>query len=312
LDDILFSVMENPKLLKTITRNRFGSLTIKIRSLLTGFLNGKNEQVERMVNAFDATYVDKSSALLYLKAYFAFQCRHYEQAKEFSQRALEIRPKAYPVLHLMGSIAQNLIKNEEAVRWYRLALEINPASYTSRMNLAMLRSGLCDNEAALEHLEAIARDYPNKPIVMHNYGLVLARAGDFLKALKTYEKNIFPTMKLVNSVSGYYYNCLFAIDEMTEDISEKHKKIGKHASNAFPAKPFPLQQSKRKKIKVGYLSGDFKRHSCAFFLEPIIRNHSDSFETHCLSLTTTKDKITAHFANICDQFHHLEALSVKR
>lgn len=55
------------------------------------------------------------------------------------------------------------------------------------------------------------------------------------------------------------------------------------------------------KLRIGYLSGDLRDHSIAFFLEPLLAHHDRAaFEIHCYSTNRTDDDITARLKTHAD------------
>jgi len=58
-----------------------------------------------------------------------------------------------------------------------------------------------------------------------------------------------------------------------------------------------------RKIKVGYVSNDFRSHSVAYFLEGIISNHDrDKFEVYCYCCNAKKDHVTERFCQLADHW----------
>ena len=133
----------------------------------------------------DEAYV-KGRLMNSLKA----KVRHYDEAKYYAHQAIELRPATCQAAHLLGAIAQDLLQNEEAVDWYQRALAADPTYYLSKMNLASLKSLLGDNSSALEIIEEIMASRPGNPDVVHNYGTLLSRAGNFKKATEVFKRNI--------------------------------------------------------------------------------------------------------------------------
>lgn len=63
----------------------------------------------------------------------------------------------------------------------------------------------------------------------------------------------------------------------------------------------------RKKLKIGYVTADFRLHSVAFFMRPILKNHnSDNVCVHVYNSSRSKDNVTAEFQTLahhwCDVF----------
>ena len=65
-----------------------------------------------------------------------------------------------------------------------------------------------------------------------------------------------------------------------------------------------------KRLRVGYVSGDFRRHSVMYFLGPILRRHSrDRFEVFCYSNLDREDSLTAQIKQLDLHWRDITALS---
>lgn len=64
-----------------------------------------------------------------------------------------------------------------------------------------------------------------------------------------------------------------------------------------------------RKLRVGYLSADFRGHSCAAFIEPLLRAHDRrTVEIHLYHATSVEDPRTAVFRSLADRWVEAHAL----
>ena len=70
------------------------------------------------------------------------------------------------------------------------------------------------------------------------------------------------------------------------------------------AKPFPPRdRNPRKKLKVGYVTADFRQHSVAFFMRPVLEHHTpDNVEIHVYS-SGRPDKMTEKLRALVPHWH---------
>ncbi|MEG2977424.1 MAG: glycosyltransferase [Comamonas sp.] len=73
------------------------------------------------------------------------------------------------------------------------------------------------------------------------------------------------------------------------------------------AKILAVDKNPRKKLKIGYVTADFRSHSIAFFMRPILANHnSDNVCVHVYNNSRIKDDVTSEFQSLvsswCDVF----------
>ena len=66
----------------------------------------------------------------------------------------------------------------------------------------------------------------------------------------------------------------------------------------------------RKKLKIGYVTADFRMHSVAFFMRPILQNHnSDNVCVHVYNNSRTQDEVTAEFQALVSNWRDVFDLS---
>jgi protein O-GlcNAc transferase len=100
-------------------------------------------------------------------------------------------------------------------------------------------------------------------------------------------------------------------DLSNEDSLIKHKKwerdYWKHNSGkAFVHK----KRHSNKKLKVGYVSGDFRTHSVAYFFEPLLKAHNRSnLEIFCYYNHSQNDETNKRLQSLSDHWYNIEALN---
>lgn len=76
------------------------------------------------------------------------------------------------------------------------------------------------------------------------------------------------------------------------------------AAAAGPPDPVPARSMQGRKIRVGYVSPNFSRHSVGYFIEPVIRHHDRAhFEVFCYYAHARADDATARFRAMADGWH---------
>jgi protein O-GlcNAc transferase len=170
---------------------------------------------------------------------------------------------------------------DEAVIACERALALDPAHDEAACYLGHLRL----NQGYHEQASAICRG-------------VLARRPDLAAA---YETSLF----------GLLYGGASA----PEEVHAAHVRYGERFESPLKRfwRPHTNVRDPDRRLKVGYVSADFRYHSVAFFIEPLLARHDrDAVEVYCYHSHSVHDAITDRFARIADHWVPSGGLSDER
>jgi protein O-GlcNAc transferase len=81
-------------------------------------------------------------------------------------------------------------------------------------------------------------------------------------------------------------------------------------SKVAPLAPVKMRPLDGRRLRVGYVSGDFRIHSAGFFIEPLLLNHDSSrVEIHCFNTSSTADAISTRLKAKADHWHEVRTMS---
>lgn len=67
---------------------------------------------------------------------------------------------------------------------------------------------------------------------------------------------------------------------------------------------FELDRTPTRKLRIGYVSPDFRQHAVALFAEPLLANHYRAeVDLHCYSEVAAPDAVTERFRALADHWH---------
>jgi protein O-GlcNAc transferase len=199
-----------------------------------------------------------------------FDCREYEEAGAALLRAIRIKPDLAEAHSNLGKVWRDLGQIDEAVKACRRALHIRPQYAEAHMNLG---AGLCDQglieEAAAAYRAAVEPD-PG-----------FAEAGSGMLACLNYS-------------DGGSRAMLYAA----------HRAWGQVHGRPLPQRDsYANARSCNRRLRVGYVSPDFRQHSVAYFLEPLLRCHDrDAIEVFCYAEVNWPDVRTEQFKTLADRW----------
>lgn len=240
------------------------------------------------------------------------QQKRYDEAHTCLERARGIVGEHPDVLMELGNLAVARHRGEEAMDWYIRAANADP-SYTGALLNAgnLLRINGRHEEALALAVRAASQD-PRSAIAHNLAGNCLGELGRMREALECFQKAVACDPKDRVAFSNLLYNLNFHSAFSPEHVLALHRTWGRDAVEAARASRTaprtPIARGKR--LRVGYVSGDFRRHSVMYFLGPILRRHRrEEFEVYCYSNLDREDSLTARIKQLDLQWRDITALS---
>ncbi|MFQ3573928.1 MAG: tetratricopeptide repeat protein [Thermodesulfovibrionales bacterium] len=231
----------------------------------------------------------------------------------------------------VGNNLFNEGRYEEALRHYRKALIIDNKNPVPYYNIANILALMWKFSSAERHYQSAIHYGLKKPEVYNNLGNVLKDLGRLSDAISAYrsalslEPNMFEALNglgntllaqglIDESIKSYcnalklrpdnpetFSNLLLALNYhhriSPTDIFNAHRAYGEIYADVN----IKRNKFKNKKIRLGYVSPDFRRHSVSYFILPILQCHNrDIFEIYCYSDVQAPDRYTHTFRSLAD------------
>jgi protein O-GlcNAc transferase len=294
-----------------------------------------------------AAALDASSSGARIGLGFALmELRQYDAAAESLENAVSLNPASVDGHYMLGKVCIELQRPEAARSHWRRAHELSPAFehlYGAYCHLLFKLGDL--NEAKAVISTGIAA-HPGNASLPFFLGNVHSEKGDFQAAADAYQKARalgLNTPELLSNLAnalrhlGHLEQALAMSREaelaqpndasivsnylFTMQYSSHFSKQEKFAEHVAFAERFeqPLTQqwgnysnerSTTRRLRIGYVSGDFRHHSLAFFFEPILAHHDHSkYEIFCFYAHPVEDAATARFKKLATHWVACSAMS---
>ncbi len=261
-----------------------------------------------------------------------------EEAIDYYEKCIQLDPKDAGIHYNLGCLYRKTQDNVRAQIAFIITLEIDPEHTQAKNNLAALVSHVGQDKKAVELFKELADAHPDagsyyinmsvslrklarykeafeaaqKAIELngdayeyHNeLGATYQAFADMDKALECYEK----ALELKPDAIAPQKNLLFALLNMpgisSEELFQAHVEARK--INVIPGaseKTFPNKdRSPDRKLKVAYISSDFKTHVVCGNVSPLILNHDhDDFEVFLYAQVDNPDPVSQILK---DNTHH--------
>ncbi len=229
------------------------------------------------------------------------------EAERHFRRSLAFKPDYVEAHSNLANALKDMGQYAEAEKSYRKAIALQPDYAGAYNNLGVMLQELNRlTEAEEIYKKALALN-DNLAETHSNLGLTLQNLGRLEEAVSSFRRAITlkPDFALAHS------NLLFALNYMghTSPMAnlEEAKRIGDATAKMSIPRYTEWRVSKEaQKLKIGFVSGDFKNHPVAFFLEGLLSNiDKTQFELIAYSTRAAEDDFTPKIQSLFDQWHPL-------
>lgn len=276
------------------------------------------------------------------------QLKRLEDARIAYERAVEINPQLAQGFNNLGIVLQALDRQEDAATAYQRALALDPALSQAQFNLAMVQQGkgrFTDSTISLRQaVDANPKD-DNAWDALYRALLGLKRQEEAVTVFLEWEAAVVRSPLLT---AAGLAQCRYMADPAREekylklatewpfqnaavhelapiigmlqyfdvepaDMLRTYQRFDDAVRRSSPRQVALLpQRSAGKKLRIGYVSADFRRHVMGRIMLDVIREHDrERFSVHLVSLTEAvhSDAATMEFVAMVDSFVDISKLT---
>jgi len=267
-----------------------------------------------------------------------------DEAAAVLAQALALDPDCASAHYNLGNVLQDMGRLDAAGAAYSKALAVAPdhaAAWNNLGNVYKKLDRLADAQSAYLRAIALKSDFA---MAYDNLGVVLHLAGRLEDAVACYTRAIAlkpdysftydhlasalkdqgrpdqaaawwaKALELDPANAAAHSNLLLSLHYLpgytpAAIFAEHQRWAQRHAAPlAAAVAPHPNPRDPQRRLRIGYVSGDFKGHVVAFFLEPILRRHDHRlFHITCYSDVVCPDDVTARMRGYSDRWHDTAA-----
>lgn len=228
------------------------------------------------------------------------------QALAVLEHARTLAPDSVEILTNMGAVLSGGARLTEARAVLERALELDPQRVSAWSNLGsvLLKLSRYDEaRAALVRAVELKPDFADAHI---NLGNVCSKAGRIDEAIACYRRAMACDPAHIGANSNLLFSLMFASDDAhairaeAEQFAARHEApllaasaAARHANTPEPAR----------RLRIGYVSPDFRNHCQSLFTMPLFSHHDHAaFEIVCYALSAQRDDVSARLAKCVDSW----------
>ena len=223
--------------------------------------------------------------------------------------ALRVRPDWSHAWVALGCALEAQDRSDDAAGAYRQALQLDPGAAGAALNLSKLLSQAGDGEQAYGVLEDALRRQPNDAPLELELAQLDREHLHPERAVERYRRVLQRSPGDYAAWSSLLFTLNFLPEASAAQILEEHRRFGaaRRVATAV-SRPVPSQPGRR--LRVGFVSADFRRHPVACFIEPLLRwLDRERVENYCYYCHQDRDDVTARLAGLADVWRDVAELS---
>lgn len=213
------------------------------------------------------------------------------------RQALLVKPDYADAYFTLGDVLLAQGRVDEAIYWLRQALFFKPeffAAYNLLGNALQLQGRLDDAISTYRQALMVKPDYPE---AYYNMAAAFHALGRLEDAVANYRQ----ALRIKPDYAVAYSNLIFTLDMTVGADTPMLQAERKRWSDAclasrYDYSPFPNNLDPGRRLRIGYVSADFKVHSAAFvFGAMLVKFDSSAFDVYAYSNSAKEDSLTQRF-----------------
>ncbi|MBI5912155.1 MAG: tetratricopeptide repeat protein [Betaproteobacteria bacterium] len=187
-------------------------------------------------------------------------------------------------------------------------LELDPGHADALHFLGLTGHRVRDLGFAMEYFERSIEARPKDAVFHNNLGSVLVQAGRTEEAAVFFRKALEIDPNLNIARINLIYVMVLLENARPEDVYAEHVAWAKiHADPLLAqAKPHDNSRDPERRLRIAYLSADFRKHALTYFIEPALaQRDSAAFEVFCYHSGRIVDDVTRRLARYADHWHEI-------
>lgn len=195
--------------------------------------------------------------------------RRFDEAEAALRQALALSPDNSDILCQLGNVARENQKLNLASEYYRQALHIRP-----------------DNAPAYCAL-----------------GLTYRSLGNFDAAIDCYKKAIELKPDFIHAHTGLISMCSYHVLCSCQEMLDIHRDWDRIHGQEGRQHRFTHRrdQAPDRRLRIGYVSPDFREHAVSYFIEPLLAAHDhEAVEVYCYAEVRQPDAVTERLQGYAD------------
>ncbi|BAV33879.1 hypothetical protein SCL_1574 [Sulfuricaulis limicola] len=267
--------------------------------------------------------------------------KRHDEAVACCSKAVELNPRHVGAWYNLGIALRDTRQLEKSVTALRRTLALNPRHEGAATSLGHVLAALHRYEEAEEVFRGILRYQPGNAEFYAVYGSAMQTLGRYEAAINAYDKAIrlkHPRLAEIQEnaaaalcMQGKYRESIEYFDAALKleprnarihssmlltlhylagqdpvELLERHRQWPGNVARPVPASapgPIAAAGERSARLRIGYVSADLRKHSVAYFIEPLLAHHDPArYEITCYFSHKEADDTTGRLRRLAHRW----------
>ena len=228
-----------------------------------------------------------------------------DDAIGYYQKTISINPENDEAYKNLGNILREKGQLDDSIACFHKSIELNPSSLHAHYGLSSALVSKWKLDEAIKVCKRILQLNTADVFAYYTLGNILMTQGKLNEAELCFKHAMqinpdeLKTHQAFLMLTSYYpkYNA--------QTIFSEHLHFAKQFEEPLRSATlsYANERISNRRLKIGYVSPDFKSHSVAYFIEPVLISHNrDLFEISCYSDVSSPDDVTNRIKKYTDHW----------
>lgn len=268
-----------------------------------------------------------------------------DEAVSHLQTALNVQPGFAEAYNNLGNVLQMLGRLEEAIAVLRQSVAVHPEYSAAKINLGVMYTQTGDYHQALQCFNQVLSKSPDVALAQYNKGIALIQlgclneaiaslttamslsgvpssvyqdlarsylmVGEHVRAIELYQSACQENPHSIAAAQAYLCSLNYLPTVGADDVFLQHKYRAEQLETKWfeKAGSYTINSDPDRRLRIGYVSGDFRQHAVCNFIEPVLMGHDRGcFEVFCYANQAAEDGSTQRLKRHADGWRSIYAL----
>lgn len=237
--------------------------------------------------------------------------RKYDDAERFLGEIEKYKPHDLNIPFLRGTLLMQKRENDRALDQFMIVYKSKPDFFANLNNIGACYYNLHKYKMAISYYQKALEAAPDVDLIFMMLGVCLMRSGQLDESIAHLRGALLKNPDLVETHSGLLMSMMYSESVSPEELAEESRRYGEKVARIFPRIPiFDNDKTKDRKLKVGYVSQDYRDHPVPYFLDPLLENHDrKNFEVYAYSSTKYFNPVMDRMKTHVDVWQDIHGMS---